>query len=310
MSKKKSNPNVMETVRGKFEFKGIDGDTDQEYYIVSGYATKFFGVDTYGDTIVPGAYDQTIKENPTGFPAFVMHKSHDMPVGLWTSFKEDREGLFVEAKLPKADTFVTERLIPQIKLGSVDSLSIGYYPVKVRFEEDDTRTLLEIGLKEISFITKGYQADSGALLTELKKVDGCSDEETYFNGRVDAIRKETTPELKTEIKEFYHQKGLNDPFGEDSVLSTEELQTLSKSNLAYSIRELKLSANASNYLAGLVLTSKSDETDPKGEEGSTVEAKKEETEGTVPTVTEDELEKKSMDTANNSLADLIKSLKK
>lgn len=307
--KNNSESKLMDRTQVKFEFKGIDGETDQEYYIVSGYATKFFGVDSYGDTIVPGAYDQTIKENPTGVPAFIMHKASEMPVGLWTELSEDAEGLFVKAKLPKADTFVVERLIPQIKLGSVDALSIGYYPVKVRYE-DDIRILEQIDLREISFITKGYQADSRALLTELKRVDGCTDEETYFNGRVDALRKGSTPDLKSDIKDFYHQKGLEDPFGETSVVSTEELQNLSKSNLVYAIRELKLSANAGNYLARLVLTSKSPEIDLKGEEADFVEAKHDESEEESKDISEEESEEKSTDAVTSeAIADLLNTLK-
>lgn len=264
-----SESKVTEYVTGKFEVKEIT--EDENNYIVTGYASVFNGIDSYDDRIQPGAYADTIKDNPDGFPAFIMHKTWDgeIPVGLWYDLSEDKKGLLVSCKLPKGDSTVSGRLVPQIKVGSVDALSIGYYPMEFRNEEIDgesIRILEKIILREISFISKGYQADADALLTDLKKKEGVSDEQLIFNARIEGARKGASPQLKKKITEFYFEKGLNDPFEELSVLSTDELKVLSKANLAYAIRELKLSTNASNYLAGLVLTSISTEkSDPKSQ---------------------------------------------
>ncbi len=53
----------------------------------------------------------------------------DVPIGIIDSIKEDDNGLLFEARLPKDDAFVRDRLIPQIKIGSLNSFSIGYSTV-------------------------------------------------------------------------------------------------------------------------------------------------------------------------------------
>ena len=258
---------AVEQFKCKFTLKGIDEDSDPENYIVEGYASIFDGLDSYDDRIQKGAYTDTIKNHPEGFAAFVMHDTwREMPVGLWNELAEDDKGLFVKCNLPKADKEVSGRLVPQIRVGSVNALSIGYWAKEFRYIMEDElqiRILETIELREISFIAINYQADPGALLTGLKKADGQTDEQATFNGMVDVYRKGATPRLKSEVVEFYHKKGLANPFGEDSVVSTEELKNLSKSNLAFAIRELKLSSNASTYLAGLVLAPASAD-DPEG----------------------------------------------
>lgn len=241
-----------------FEVKEIDESHD-DYYVVKGYAGIFNGIDSYNDRVMPGAYHETLKKNHDGLPAFVMHNSFgDLPVGLWKTMVEDQKGLSVEGILPKNDEFVRTRLIPQIKVGSINALSIGYKAEDYKYE-GEVRILTKIALKEISFITKGYQADPGALITEVKKADGRTKEEIFFNAMVDVKRKGATQEIKTEIIEFYHEIGKSSPFEKDAVISIEELKNMSKSNRAYSIRELKLSSNASNFLAGLMEKSSKDE---------------------------------------------------
>jgi HK97 family phage prohead protease len=236
------------------EIKQID-ESNEDFYIITGYATKFFGIDTYGDQIRPGAYLETIAKNATGIPALFMHDSREMPVGMWFSMKEDDIGLLVQCRLPKSDTFVSGRLIPQIKAGSVDALSIGFRPTKVSFEEIDgemIRILEGIDLREISFIIKGYQADSGALLTDLKRREDRTEDENIYNAMVEAKRHGCTDEVKKEIVEFYEEKGKLDPFDDDAVVSIEELKSLSKSNRVWAIRKLNLSAKASQHLAELL----------------------------------------------------------
>ena len=60
-----------------------------------GYASVFGGVDTYGDTIVKGAFDSTLRQN--GLPKMFFGHDWGMPIGKWTSAKEDDKGLYVRA---------------------------------------------------------------------------------------------------------------------------------------------------------------------------------------------------------------------
>ena len=68
----------------------------------SGYASVWGGVDSYGDTILKGAYKETLVKH--GMPKmFIMHKSYELPIGKWLSAKEDDKGLFVEVETEKAN---------------------------------------------------------------------------------------------------------------------------------------------------------------------------------------------------------------
>jgi HK97 family phage prohead protease len=60
----------------------------------AGYASVFGGVDSYGDTIIKGAFESTLRSN--GKPKMFYDHSWDMPIGKWTVAKEDDHGLFVE----------------------------------------------------------------------------------------------------------------------------------------------------------------------------------------------------------------------
>jgi HK97 family phage prohead protease len=255
---KKTSQLEVKTERHNYaiDIKAIESTSDDKFFIVTGYATKWFGIDTYGDQIRPGAYKEFIAKNQGGLPALFMHDNREMPMGLWFSFKEDDTGLLVQARLPKDDVFVSGRLVPQMRAGSVDALSIGFRPTKVSFEEIDgemIRILEGIDLREISFIVKGLQADSGALLTDLKKNQGRTVEEIMVNAMVEMKRHGIeNDQKKKEIIEYYQEKERLDPFNLEAVVSVEELKNLSKSNRVWAIRKLNLSAKASQHLAELM----------------------------------------------------------
>lgn len=299
---------IQDTIVVPFELKSLHDD-GEDFFIVEGYASAFGLIDTYDDRIQKGAYLDTIKSHPDGFPAHIMHDSWGMPVGVFFELKEDDKGLFVKARLPKADDLVKGRLVPQIKTGSINALSIGFRPTEVSFTTEDEvliRVLEKIELREISFITMGMQADSEALLTGIKKNEKFTEKQNIVNAMVDAYRKGATAQVKAKIIEFYHEDGKNDPFAEDSVISTDELKNLSKSNMAYAIRELKISSNASNYLAGLALTPKSATVnDPKSEKTGDPEVKPE----ISPTEEEKAIDLEIEKSASAALGKLIETLK-
>ena len=68
-----------------------------------GYASVFNGVDSYKDTILPGAFKKTLKKerNPS---MFINHNSYAIPVGDWVSLKEDDTGLLVKGRVDQNHT--------------------------------------------------------------------------------------------------------------------------------------------------------------------------------------------------------------
>lgn len=138
-----------------------------------GYASVFDGVDSYGDTIKAGAFQNAIKRGKLP-KMFENHKSWELPIGKWTNISEDSKGLLVEGEFTpnhsRADDVRSSMLH-----GTIDGLSIGY-----RLSEDDyaregaNRTIKNISeLVEISVVT--FPADDVARvdLTSVKSaLDG------------------------------------------------------------------------------------------------------------------------------------------
>jgi hypothetical protein len=140
----------------------------------AGYASVFGGVDSYGDTIIKGAYDYSLKKN--GKPKmFVQHESWGLPIGKWLTAKEDDHGLYVEGEFTPGlgraqDTYAA------LKHGTVDGLSIGFLLKKDDFEEleDGKRLIKRVSLlAEVSIVT--YPADSAARV-DLASVKSAVDE--------------------------------------------------------------------------------------------------------------------------------------
>jgi len=134
----------------------LDGETGR----FSGYASVFGGVDSYGDTIVRGAYASTLRNN--GKPKmFFNHNSYGLPIGKWMKAGEDDHGLFVEGELTLGNR-QAEDVHAALKHGTVDGLSIGYYLKKGDFEETESgRIITKVSnLVEVSVVT--FPADSAA----------------------------------------------------------------------------------------------------------------------------------------------------
>lgn len=127
----------------------------------AGYASVFGGVDSYGDTIVRGAYEHTLKKN--GKPKmFVQHDSWSLPVGKWTTVKEDDHGLFVEGEFTPGMARA-EEVRAALKHGTVDGLSIGYLLKSGDYQEldDGKRLITRVShLAEVSIVT--WPADASA----------------------------------------------------------------------------------------------------------------------------------------------------
>lgn len=129
----------------------------------SGYASGFGGVDSYGDTILAGAYKKTLKKRER---PIAMRWNHYGPViGKWTQIAEDDSGLYVEGELTPGHS-VAEDAYALLKHGAVTGLSIGFRPVQITDHGDGTRDLKEIDLVEISIVEA--PADLAAQIGDVK----------------------------------------------------------------------------------------------------------------------------------------------
>lgn len=158
------------------EVRAVGEDTERAF---EGYASVFDTIDSYGDTIVKGAFKQTLKEwkAQAKFPklllqhgggGFFSSNADDMvPIGKWEEMREDDHGLFVRGRLFDVDTDRAKATYAAMKAGELDGLSIGFRARKWKYDEEtDIRTLTEIELWEVSIVT--FPANDPARVTSVK----------------------------------------------------------------------------------------------------------------------------------------------
>lgn len=166
---------VMEKMVVPFEIKSIN-EEDPNFFMFEGYASTFGNIDDGLDRVKAGAFAKTIAAWNASRKKLPVLWQHDtaMPIGVYPSLTEDQKGLFVKGCLPKSDTFVSGRVIPQMKCGSISDMSIGYIAQKYSFAEGGmVRDLEEIDLKEVSLVT--MPMNSEANVTGFKSVGKVQD---------------------------------------------------------------------------------------------------------------------------------------
>jgi len=91
-----------------------------------------------------------------------------LPIGRPIRMFEDEKGLFVEGKI--SNTAEGRDVKALIKDGVFTELSIGYFPLKDRFNEKKQRELLEVDVFEFSPVT--LASNDKALISSYKKLEG------------------------------------------------------------------------------------------------------------------------------------------
>lgn len=134
-----------------------------------GYASVFNGVDAVGDTIIPGAFAETIKSGRT--PAmFINHDSWSIPVGKWVALSEDSMGLHAKGQID-LNHKDGPSLYSALKTGAMTGLSIGFRIPSGGASDNEKggRDISSIDLKEISAVT--FPADDSARIEAVKTDD-------------------------------------------------------------------------------------------------------------------------------------------
>ncbi len=153
MSKKISYPLELKEVR--------DGESGE----FCGYASVFNVEDSYGDVVVKGAFDESIKESRKR-PLLWQHEQNT-PIGVITAIQEDNYGLFIRGRF-LLEVKKAREAYALVKNGSISGLSIGYIPR--RFSRiDGGRKLLSVNLLEISLVT--FASNKLAKITEIKNAN-------------------------------------------------------------------------------------------------------------------------------------------
>lgn len=133
---------------------------------LEGYAAVFGNRDAYGDIIVPGAFEKTLREKPD--VKVLWQHNTQKPIGKQETAYEDEFGLAVTGVLSNIP-LVTQEAVPLILDEVVTGLSIGYEVVVEEYNSDlGVWFLKEIELWEWSPVT--FPANELATVTEVKSL--------------------------------------------------------------------------------------------------------------------------------------------
>jgi len=148
------------------EVKNIS-QVDKDFFQFDGFASTFGNTDKVMDIVEKGAFEESIKNmTPT---ILFMHDPHQ-PIGMPVDLKETEEGLYIKAKLPREDSLVRDRIIPQMKVGSIAKMSIGFRIAEDgRFIDDaGRRHITKAHLREVSLVTTNFEANDMADVMSFK----------------------------------------------------------------------------------------------------------------------------------------------
>lgn len=211
------------------ELKEMDGE-DPEFFYFSGYASTFGNIDRHDDVMVKGCFQKTLAELT---PSLLWQHDMAQPVGIFEEVYETDQGLFVKGKMPRSDDLVKGRVIPQMKCGSIRTMSIGFTVKHSSVDyKDGVCFIREVDkLWEISLVT--VPANPLAMVTD--------------------IAKNMTGEEKIQ---------LIDSIGLE-LMTIEEAKKLDKRSFEKFLREAGVSKSAAVYLASRTDLGRGD---PEGDE--------------------------------------------
>ena len=200
-----------------FELKSMQ--EDEEYFTFDGYASTFGNVDFGDDAIMKGAFLSSLTKN-SSVPILWQHQMSE-PIGKSIELYEDDKGLYIKGKLPKKDTLVSGRIIPQMKVGSIREMSIGFF---TRDSEMDKgiRLIKEIDLYEVSLVTKAMNPQ--AIVSGFKSMESIRDIEQSLKDM--GLSNSEAKTLISKVKEFSSQRDAEEKSHRDDEIKQKVINDL------------------------------------------------------------------------------------
>jgi HK97 family phage prohead protease len=207
----------------KWKMKALDSESGAFSGLASPYGDP---ADLQGDVVAPGAYAQSIKQQPAaGYPVLWNHDA-GQPVGVGR-IADSPAGLLIDGKLFLEDP-AAQRAHVHMKGGSVRGISIGFLPPKgdkVERRNDGARILKEVHLVELSLVA--VPAAPRAQITEVKSL---GDVQQYLQSirTADSAMLDELAEINLELKRLLTAQEPTAPDNADVLCQLRELATAMK----------------------------------------------------------------------------------
>ena len=154
------------TTNTEKKFQLLDLKEVSEEGVFEGYASKFGDRDQGGDTVMKGAFKNSLSQRKAKGVKMLWQHDPSHPIGVWDEIKEDATGLLVRGRLLTTVQKAKETY-ELMKAGVIDGLSIGYRTIKsLRDDATGFRQLKEVDLWEISLVT--FPMLTSATVTSVK----------------------------------------------------------------------------------------------------------------------------------------------
>lgn len=115
---------------------------------IEGYGSVFGNIDQGNDVVEPGSFTKSLETR--GMPKMLWsHGWFDPPIGKWNTAEEDDRGLFLKGRL-NLDTQLGAEVHSNLKMETLDGLSIGYMIIEAEIDRDNVQHLIEVDLFEVS----------------------------------------------------------------------------------------------------------------------------------------------------------------
>ncbi len=129
------------------------GEEDPDFFRFEGFGSTFGNIDRGEEVVKKGAFLESLKEM---MPSLFWQHDSSEPLGIFEEAFENDVGLFLRGKMPKSDTFVSGRVIPQMKIGAITKMSIGFSIQESERENRDGKSILiltKLKLWEVSLVS-------------------------------------------------------------------------------------------------------------------------------------------------------------
>lgn len=139
----------------------------------SGYLSVYNTIDAYQEKVVPGAFEDTLREWETRgrLPPVLWQHNVREPIGPFTKMVEDAKGLYTEGQLLVKDIVLAAQARVLILKKVVTGMSIGFETIVDSFDKQTgILSLLKINLWEGSIVT--FPANRDAQVEAVKSILG------------------------------------------------------------------------------------------------------------------------------------------